>query len=188
HHHHHHHPSLPSPESRARRQDSVVARSGSLKRRASSPPREIRHPSYGTAGHYHSSAIHPPTAAGFMDGVPHPHPQRTASNASYGGYFAAPPGANSRFHGSISSTSSYPSTHRNPSLASSAGYSIAASSMTSVDGPISPMSDMEYSPYEVMVGSPKSARASFSSMARSRRQSRPSMGRRESAKSLLKGF
>ncbi|KAI5304889.1 hypothetical protein KEM55_009228, partial [Ascosphaera atra] len=57
----------------------------------------------------------------------------------------------------MSSMSSY----RNPSLASSTGYSAAASSMTSVDGPISPTSDLE-SPYENIV-SPH-ARASVSGL------------------------
>ncbi|KAI5279564.1 hypothetical protein KEM54_004120 [Ascosphaera aggregata] len=108
----------------------MVARVG-IKRRASSPPRETNHP--------HQFGFYAP---GGMSEIP---PHRNPNAFSFGGF--TNPGT--RVHGSVSSLSSYPS-YRNPSLASSTGYSVTASSMTSVEGPLSPLSDIE-SPYENMV-------------------------------------
>lgn len=131
-------------ESRSRRHEHLVSRHG-IKRRASSPPRESVHAHHFGAYPFSTGEYHHKNFSG-----------------SFGG-FATP---SSRYHGSISSLSSYPS-YRNPSLASSTGFSAAASSMTSAEGPLSPMSDLE-SPYENIL-SPNS-RASISGLSM---QSRP---------------
>ncbi|KAI5299178.1 hypothetical protein KEM56_003457 [Ascosphaera pollenicola] len=131
-------------ESRSRRHENTAARLG-IKRRASSPPRELDHQVSFGAYPFGTNELSHRNSSNFLSG------------------FTTP---SSRYHGSISSLSSYPS-YRNPSLASSTGFSAAASSMTSVEGPLSPMSDLE-SPYENIVS--PNTRASISGLSL---QSRP---------------